>query len=174
LTRFVAFLRGVNLGKRKVLSSDLAASIRSLGFSSVKTLLASGNVIFETEPSDDLGPRIEAQLQKTFAFPIPIVLRTDAELRAMIAANPFAAWPSDADVKLYVTLLARALPQDMVFDSVPGDFTVVRHDPTELYLVAHRLENGRYGESMDGMSRKLDKAVLATTRNWNTILKAVA
>ena len=174
MTRWVAFLRGVNLGKRKVLSSDLSQCFSALGFGGVKTLLASGNVLFEADAADDLIPRIEAKLQEALGFTVPVVLRTQAELKAMIAARPFADWREDADTKLYVVLLGSELPGGIVLESIPGDFTVAHVAPREIYLVALRLPNGRDGEGIDRLGRALGKGVLATTRNWNTVLKAAA
>ncbi len=174
MTQWVAFLRGVNLGKRKVLSSDLTQCFSGLGLGGVKTLLASGNVLFEADAADDLVQRIEAKLQETFGFAVPVVLRTQGELKAMIAARPFADRREDADTKLYVVLLGSDLPEGIVLESIPGDVTVAHVARREIYLIAHKLPNGRYGEGMDRVGRALGKGILATTRNWNTVLKAAA
>ena len=65
MTRYAAFLRGVNLGKRTVKSAELKAAFEALGFENVKTLLASGNVLFDTKPSKSLKGKIEAGLKET-------------------------------------------------------------------------------------------------------------
>ena len=172
MTTTVAFLRGVNLGKRKVLSADLVRCFAVMDFPGAKPLLASGNVLFETDPDPNLSARIEAGLEAQFGFPIGTVLRTLDELRAMLAADPFGDRAEDENTKLYVTLMRDALPAGLQLPSVPGDYTIVRVDAREIYIFAHRLPNGRFGEGMDKLGKVLDKAGLATTRNWNTIIKA--
>lgn len=172
MTRFAAFLRGVNLGKRKVLSADLVRCFNEMGFADAKPLLASGNVLFEAEDDPSLAGRIEAGLHKHFGFPVGTVLRTGDELAAMVAREPFGEVQEDENTKLYVVLMREVLPAGLDLPSVAGDYTIIRVDPREVYILAHRLPNGRYGEGMDKLGKVLDKAGLATTRNWNTIVKA--
>ena len=89
MTRHAAFLRGVNLGKRTVKSAELKAAFEALGFTDVKTLLASGNVLFDAKAGKGLKQKIEAGLKAAFGFDVPIVLRTLDELKALVAADPF-------------------------------------------------------------------------------------
>ena len=70
MTRYAAFLRGVNLGKRTVKSAELRAAFEELGFSDVKTLLASGNVLFDAKPTKTLKDKIEAGLEAQFGFEV--------------------------------------------------------------------------------------------------------
>jgi uncharacterized protein (DUF1697 family) len=100
------------------------------------------------------------------------VLRTHQEVTAMIASRPFVRVGPDQDVKLYVTMLDKAPDIPPNLPSVPGDYEVVRIDPREIYVVALRTPNGRYGPGMDTMGRGSDKSGLATTRNWKTMIKA--
>ena len=86
MTRYAAFLRGVNLGKRTVKSAELKTAFEGLGLENVKTLLASGNVLFDAKASKSLKEKIEAGLKAEFSFEVPIVLRTVDELKAMVAA----------------------------------------------------------------------------------------
>ncbi len=71
-----AFLRGVNLGKRTVKSADLVAAFGELGFKGAKTLLASGNVVFDADDDADLRSQIETGLEKKFGYYIGTVLRS--------------------------------------------------------------------------------------------------
>jgi uncharacterized protein (DUF1697 family) len=100
MTGYVAFLRGVNLGKRKVLSPDLKHVFETMGFADAKTLLASGNVVFSAETEKGLATRIEKGLEQKFGFSIGVVLRSQEALQQMIKADPFGAIPKDADAKL--------------------------------------------------------------------------
>lgn len=172
MSRHVAFLRGINLGKRQIRMAELKACFEVMGFDKVKTLLASGNVAFETDDDRNLKARIDKAITDQFGFSVEVTLRSIGELEAMVESQPFKSVSSDADVKLYVMLLEA--PLGVVLTGIEGDFDIVRQDQREIFIIAHKLPNGRYGEGMDKLGKQMDKGVLATTRNWNTILKAVA
>lgn len=174
MTRHVAFLGGINLGKRQIKMAELKTAFEDLGFEAVKTLLASGNVIFEAEPAAGLKSRIDKALSERFGFPIEVTTRTDAELKAMVQHEPFKATPEGADVKLYLLLLETPLGSGIRLTGIKDDFDVVRQDAREIYIIAHKLPNGRYGQGMDKLDKQMDKGIFATSRNWNTILKAIA
>jgi len=171
VTRHVAFLRGINLGKRQVKSADLVDAFAAMGFDNVKTLLASGNVLFDADKADQ--KTIETTLEQRFGFDIGTVLRTVEQLRQLVALDPFAGRLEDENTKLYVTLLAepeaRTLPMP---NGVPGDFEVVKLTDGEIFILAHRLPSGRYGQGMEQIWKHFGKKRLWTSRNWNTVLKA--
>ncbi|MET3927273.1 DUF1697 domain-containing protein [Devosia sp. 2618] len=173
MSRHLALLRGVNLGKRQVKSADLKAAFEAMGFANVKTLLASGNVLFDAEKPDRAA--IEAALEQRFGFDVGTILRSHEQLAAMVAAKPFGARVEDHDTKLYVTFIedqnARSLPMPC---AVARDFEVVHLTDGEIYIVAHRLPNGRFGEGMDQIWKHFGKKRLWTSRNWNTVIKAAA
>ncbi len=174
MTRYAAFLRGVNLGRRTVRSAELKAAFEALGFGNVKTLLASGNVLFDARPESDLKQRLEAGLQQQFGFEVPIVLRTLDELRAMAAANPFGREAGD-DAQLHILLLDQELPNGFDEAGIPGDYDLARAAGREIFYIVYRKDDGTYlGRSQLKVDKSLPKGVVATMRNWNTILKAIA
>jgi len=175
VTVFVAFLRGVNLGKRTVKSADLVAAFEAMGFSGVKTLIASGNVIFTGDNEPNLSTRIEKGLLQKFGFDIGTVLRTQEALREMVAVSPFKDIPADADAKFYVALLHQPVGRGIKLPyGVEGDFEILSATDYDVFVVAWRKPNGRYGEGLDKVDKLFPKGTLVTMRNWNTILKAVA
>jgi uncharacterized protein (DUF1697 family) len=95
MTAWVALLRGVNVGGITVRSADLAELFRGLGFEAVRTVLASGNVVFEAAAGparrDELKRSIEAALRDRFAYEAWILLVTRSEVEAAIEAFPFDA-----------------------------------------------------------------------------------
>ncbi len=96
-TRRVAFLRGINVGGINIKMGDLAAVFRKLGFEDVKTVLASGNVLFAaSEPNATLKGRIEQALRERFGYDAWVILVTVDELRSIVDAFPF---PEDDDGK---------------------------------------------------------------------------
>ena len=107
--KLAAFLRGMNLGNRRISNADLRAEFESLDFQSVATFRASGNVVFEAprEPKAELIERIEAGLQEGLGYAVPTVLRTEAELGEVVGREPFeAAAIAASKGKLQVSLLA--------------------------------------------------------------------
>lgn len=174
MTRYAAFLRGVNLGKRTVKSADLVAAFAAMGFKNAKTLIASGNVLFDGDKSPDLQQQIEASLAKTFGFDIGTVLRSQDELQAMIKSDPFAGETENEQQKLYVTLFAEPEASKLTLPcSLPGDFDVVGVTAREIFHMAYRKPDGRYSADTQGIIWKpFGKKILWTNRNWNTIVKA--
>lgn len=110
MPRYAAFLRGVNLGsRRKVSSAELGACFEGIGFDDVATFRTSGNVVFEAgrEAQAKLTARIERALEKSFGFDVAVFLRTAGEIKAIAEQRPFADKLLKASKgKLQVSLLA--------------------------------------------------------------------
>ncbi len=108
--RYVAFLRGINLGKnRRVKSSELVAGFERIGCEEVATFRASGNVVFSAAGSEaGLRKRVEAGLGEGLGYEVVVFLRSAAEVAAIAAWAPFPAAAAKAsDGKLQVALLPR-------------------------------------------------------------------
>jgi uncharacterized protein (DUF1697 family) len=175
MTRYAAFLRGVNLGKRSVKSADLKAAFEQMGFTNVKTLLASGNVLFDAASAKGLRQTIEAGLKAQFGFEVGTVLRTLDALRKMVASDPFGGVTESEAAKLHVSLFADPIPAGIKPSDVAGDYDVPTVTDREIFLIVNRKPAGTYlGNCSLGDERALPKGTLVTLRNWNTILKAVA
>jgi uncharacterized protein (DUF1697 family) len=87
--KYFAFLRGINVTGRNMLRmEDLRALCTSLGYGNVRTLLQSGNVIFETRRKPTAAQIAEA-VRESSGLNIKVVLRTEAELRSVAERNPF-------------------------------------------------------------------------------------
>lgn len=91
MNRYVAFLRGMNLGGRRIRNEELRAEFEALGLTDVACFRASGNVVFASEEGDEatLTVHIEAGLGEALGYAVPIFLRGAAELRAIAAHEPF-------------------------------------------------------------------------------------
>lgn len=176
MTRYVAFLRGVNLGKRQTKSADLKAVFETLGYEGVKTLITSGNVLFETGASKGLKAKIETALEEHFGFKIGVVLRSLDALKAMIATKPFAKADPKADANYHVLLFAEPMKSKIAIAPVAGDYEAARIDDDAIFFIAYKKPDGTYlGRSALGDALKpIEKGHLVTMRNWNTIEKAAA
>jgi uncharacterized protein (DUF1697 family) len=109
MPRYAAFLRGMNLGGRRIVNDDLRAHVAAIGFEDVATFRASGNVIFTApgrEPAQQVADRLEAELGRALGYDVPVFLRTDEQVRGMAAHEPFAAdLVAASKGKLQVSLL---------------------------------------------------------------------
>lgn len=111
MERYVAFLRGMNLGGRRIKNEELKQEFEQLGLSDISCFRASGNVIFATEEESEekLKQRIEAGLGQSLGYKVPVFLRNAAELAALSAQEPFDATDLTASKgKLQVAFLPAA------------------------------------------------------------------
>ena len=111
MSQYVAFLRGMNLGKRRIKNEELRVLFEKLGFDEVATFRASGNVIFAASGGGEKGltERIEAELGKGLGYEVPVFLRSGAEVREIATRQPFDPKLVEAsDGKLQVSLLRKA------------------------------------------------------------------
>lgn len=107
MTMHVALLRGVNVGRAKrVAMADLRRLFEALGFERVRTLLNSGNVVFEAGAKGPLAPRIERALADELGLSARVTVLPAAELARILGANPLRAVAKDP-ARLLVTVLAR-------------------------------------------------------------------
>ena len=157
---WVCLLRGVNVGgNRKVKMDELRALFESLGCTHVRTILQSGNVIFDAKSKPrDLESHLGTQ----------VVLRTQEEIRKVIAANPFPSEAESDPARLHVVFLSAPLPSDEPLRKValPEEKFVVRGKEIYIYF-AHGAGRSKLAESLT--EKKL--GVICTARNWNTVRK---
>ncbi|HYJ21208.1 MAG TPA: DUF1697 domain-containing protein [Solirubrobacterales bacterium] len=110
MERYVAFLRGMNLGNRRIKNDELRAEFETLGFADVATFRASGNVIFGASKQGEGGltKTIEHGLGDALGYEVPVFLRSCDEVAAIAAQEPFAAKLVEASKgKLQVTMLSK-------------------------------------------------------------------
>jgi uncharacterized protein (DUF1697 family) len=108
MARYVAFLRGMNLGGRRIANEELRAHFEALGCDEVATFRASGNVIFASAAKSpaELSGALEAGLGERLGYEVPVYLRSGAAVAAIAAHQPFGPAPTAASVgKLQVALL---------------------------------------------------------------------
>ena len=175
-TRWVAFLRGINLGKRRVKNTELSRIFDELGFRDVKVLIFSGNVVFEAEESDEakLTKIVEDGLRGALGYQVSTMLRTSPEVRALIDREPFKGIEVTKETRLYVTLLADKTKSEMKlpYESLGGELRILSRADREVFSVLTLVNGARSVDAMAIIEKEYGKG--ATTRNWNTILKAAA
>jgi uncharacterized protein (DUF1697 family) len=109
MARYVAFLRGMNLGGRRITNDELREAFEDLELTDVATFRASGNVVFDAPDGiekADIATRIEAGLAESLGYDVPVFLRSCEQAAAIAAREPFAATQVKASAgKLQVALL---------------------------------------------------------------------
>jgi uncharacterized protein (DUF1697 family) len=112
VSRFAAFLRGMNVGGHRLTNDELRAHFEAMGLGGVATFRASGNVVFDADDAHDEAAtqaRIEDALAAALGYAVPTYIRSAQEIRAIVAHEPFApALVRRSNGKLQVSLLARA------------------------------------------------------------------
>lgn len=173
-TRYLAFLRGINLGGRTVKMDALRQVFTALGFEQVKTLIASGNVSFfapRTDPNK-LTTTIEAALAKRFGFSIPVIIRTAKSMEALVAARPFGRVRVTPSTGLWVTLFAQPGSSAKPTHALHKNIKVAGRSRTEALCVITRDEGFGGTDAMTILEGHFGKNI--TTRTWNTIERLLA
>jgi uncharacterized protein (DUF1697 family) len=169
MARLVALLRGINLGsKRRIAMADLRALIEELGYSDVRTVLASGNAVF-TGPKAKARDKLEQGLAERFGFDVDVILRTMDELHGVVEADPFGDDVTNP-TRYFVVFLDAAPDAEKLRAITEQDFS-----PDRVAAGGREL----YAWCPDGMQdsrlmRELGKpgmAGTATVRNWSTVNK---
>lgn len=172
----ISLLRGVNVGGRTISMEGLRALYESLGFTGVQSYVQSGNLVFRTKDRDlpKLAQRLEDAIEGMAGFRPPVALRVTADLRAVVACNPFAGRDDVPPNRLQVHFLVG----DPTVDAAARIAAAAAGFPEELHLLGRELfvnyANG-VGESKLTPAR-IDKALgtPSTARNWNTVTKLLA
>jgi uncharacterized protein (DUF1697 family) len=118
---YVAFLRGVNVGGKGIVSmAAIKEALVALGLSDVRTYINSGNVIFSTQESDaqQLTARIEKALEQHTGMAIKVLVMDDKTLKKMVDAIP-RNWVDDKTMRTYVLLLWKELDDRRILDRLP-------------------------------------------------------
>jgi uncharacterized protein (DUF1697 family) len=109
--RYVALLRGINVGGKSIVPmADLKDCVEKLGYEDVSTFIASGNVLFSTSERNGgkLEGMVERALERRFGRPIAVVVRSSTELARVVRAIP-ADWLNDKSLRVNVAFLRRKL-----------------------------------------------------------------
>ena len=177
VTRYVAFLRGINVGGRTVTRDRFVPPFEAAGFRDVSTFIASGNVIATTAartPAPVLEAALEGELQKAFGFSVATFLRTDAEVGAIAAHDPFPAMTRDETHALHVMLL-RTLPAADVQERLLAE----QNDEDRFAFGGREFYWLRHGRMTDttlppAIVRMLSVGGQGTARNMTTIRRLAA
>jgi uncharacterized protein (DUF1697 family) len=167
----VALLRGINLGpSRRVAMADLRALLAEAGYGDVRTLLQSGNVVLSgTAKPEAVAAALETLLAERFGMDIPVVVRSRAQLAAVVQHSPLGDVAKDPK-KYVVTFMSGKPDASFVRSIADGD-----HAPEQ--FAAHGRElytwhpNGIQKSKLARLVGDKRLGVTATARNWATVTK---
>lgn len=171
-TRFVALLRGINVGGRnKVAMADLRAAFEAGGHTSVSTYIQSGNVVFSSDRlATALEADLESMLERRFGVPLVVVVRSHRQLRDVVRKAPagFGAHPDRYHSD--VVFLRAPLTSSQAMRVVELREGVDRAWPGTGVLYFERLSERRTESRMSRLVGTTEYQRM-TIRNWNTTTK---
>ena len=174
--QYIAFLRGINLGRRRLKMDHLRSLFEELRFSAVSTFIASGNVLFETNPDDAsaIEGKIQRHLKKALGYDVETFIRTRDQIASIAVFQPFAATELAAGHTLHVAFLRESLSNEVArtLSSYTTDVDAFRvHDRELHWLCRVKITESTVWSSamMKGLSLPS-----STMRNMTTIRKLAA
>lgn len=167
MTTYAALLRGVNVGgHRKVPMAGLRTALEAAGFERVRTYIQSGNIVLDADgDAAAVAHAVAAVIAAEFGHEVPVMVRTGAELDAIVKADPFAGRGLD-DSKVTVTFLAGpapalAVPAGQAEEALVSGAEVWVYYPEG--MGRSTLERSGFWKPLGGRA--------ATTRNLRTVRK---
>lgn len=169
---YVCMLRGVNVGGHGKIKMDaLRALCGRLDLEGAQTYVQSGNIVFRAKETNEtkLAAKVQKAIEREFGFAPPVMLRTTAEMRGVVKANPFGKRDDVEPGKLLVDFL-RETPNA----ELQAKIAALKPSPEELYLIGRELfvyfpAGQGHSKFAPVLDRVLKDAV--TGRNWNSVTK---
>jgi uncharacterized protein (DUF1697 family) len=161
-TKYIALLRAVNVGGTGLLAmADLVRVCSEIGFTKVKTYIASGNVVFESRASAiTVQAKLAQSLHVHTGKPVGVLIRTAEEIAAILKENPFRGKAAKYTLAIF---LDKAPPADTLAQLAGEKDEEIRLGKREIYV--------HYPSGMGRTKLKIPAAKAGTARNMNTIAK---
>jgi len=171
MAKYVALLRGVNVGQNMLRMERLRELCAEIGLNEARTYLQSGNLVFQGRgPAAAWSKALQKRLAGETRLPVSVMVRSAEEMARVLEKNPFVGQTGIDVAKLHVTFLQLAPEKSAVekLKSIAAGADEFRWDGTEIYLYCP----GGYGETKlsNGACERL-LGMRATTRNWRTVTK---
>ena len=164
MSTFIALLRAVNVGGTgKLPMAELKAMCEEIGFSEVRTYIASGNVIFKTSLTAlKTQKALEERLHAYAGKPVGVLIRTPQDMAKVLANNPFSDCAPNRTVAIF-------LDETPATDAI----TLAKNLKSEQIVLGEKEIYVHYGDGMANSKLILPSAKKGTARNMNTIAKLI-
>ena len=165
MTAYVALLRAVNVsGTGKLPMAELKAIGEACGFANVRTFIASGNLLFDSEEKEAaIQKKIEDKLEPLLGRRVPVFVRTAAEMAEAAACNPFG---DDKPSRVMALFVAGESTQSMLDEARDVNGERMALGPRAIYV--------SYGDGIGKTKLKLPAVKQGTARNMNSVAKIAA
>lgn len=172
--RYIALLRGINVGgRKKIKMADLRTMFSNMGFANAKTVLATGNIGFDTQKTDpsQLKTQISEEIKQAFGHDVNVLIRTQANIQTLVNTNPFTNIDVTENTRLYVSFLSSKAQHSLEIPYIAPahNFTILQVSDDTVCSVLELSPKTRSTDSMKILEQEFGKNI--TTRNWNTVLK---
>ena len=166
----ISLLRGINVGgRKKIKMADLRALYASLGFRNVRSLLQTGNVIFQTDETDlaRVKERLETGIDAAFGFEVKVIMRSPAAFKTIFKRHLFTDEQLDEPRKIAVVFLPDAPSLEAVEDLRRSNSgrEFIQADGSELFVF---YTDGQARSKLDNSRIERALGLHSTARNWNT------
>lgn len=176
MTTYAALLRGINVGgSKKLPMADLRTLMTGLGLADVRTYLQSGQAVFSSAHGDEdsLAADLTAAVERQFGFRVDVIVRDHAYLRAVADACPFPAAELEAK-QLHVTYFSGQVGPERFAEIDPAAYAPEEFRLGDRALYLYAPEGLGRSKLAEALSRpRVNKGLIATSRNWNTVVKLV-
>ncbi len=175
MSTIISLLRGINVGgHKKIKMADLRDLYQELGFENTKTLLQSGNAVFQTDINDlqEIKTMIQEGIQAHFGFQVEIILRTPEDMQAILSDHPFTE-EQIADPGKISFVYLESEPSEPSVDDLKFHNTgeeIIHAKGRELYIF---YTDGKGKSKLDNSRIERALEIKGTARNWNTTQKIV-
>lgn len=170
MTRYVALLRGIAPSDPRMRNEHLRAVCTALGFANVATVISSGNVVFDAEnaTASAIEARLEAAWPERLGFHSTTILRTAADLDALIERRPFGDLEHGKATYLLATFAKRPVTVDVPLPHRPDGeaFELVAATDRELFTVTDTTVPGT-PDVMTWLERRFGREI--SSRTWLTV-----
>jgi len=167
MPRFVAFLRGVSPLNAKM--PELKRCFEAAGFTNVRTILSSGNVVFDARSASEasIERKAESSMQASLGRTFYTIVRPSDSLLELLKADPFAAYAVSQSAKRVVSFLRRPVSARVTLPIESDGATILSAAGREAFTVYERSEKGPV------FMKLIEKAFGSevTTRTWETVKK---
>lgn len=176
MTTYAALLRGINVGgSKKLPMADLRTLMTGLGLADVRTYLQSGQAVFSSAHGDEdsLAADLTAAIERQFGFRVDVIVRDHAYLKAVADACPFPAAELEAK-QLHVTYFSGQVGPERFAEIDPAAYAPEEFRLGDRALYLYAPEGLGRSKLAEALSRpRVNKGLIATSRNWNTVVKLV-
>jgi uncharacterized protein (DUF1697 family) len=172
---YVSFIRGINVGGNSIIKmDDLKKSFSSMGFSNVKTILASGNVVFETPEQNliTISENIAGKLEKMIGRKVSVMVRSINDIKEMEEREPFKEIEKTPGTRAFITFIPDYnTAMNMSKPETHEDYSILEVYNGMIASIIHEKPGIGTLDLMGGIEKRYGKNV--TTRTWGTIQKVL-